>query len=172
VFSVRTPAPTLLLWRAAVLALLAGAGCGGSQRLASDARGAPEPFSVTTPPEVTHLITPEKKPEPVPRLMVFGGREHDIYLGCLSCEPQEPESIFNEFGSYGSAYSPYSIHNVECVYGDATSPVCPANPRALYPPVIRDQTGRFYGYLTVNGDMPQAYRDVFVQRWLERVRGR
>jgi hypothetical protein len=45
------------------------------------------------------------------RVLVFGGRDYTVYLGCFSCNRFDPESIWNEFGSYGSAFSSTSINN-------------------------------------------------------------
>ena len=32
------------------------------------------------------------------KIMIFGGRGHDTYLGCLSCSKFDSESVFNEMG--------------------------------------------------------------------------
>lgn len=67
-------------------------------------------------------------------LYIFGGEEHDVYLGKLNANEYDLESIWNEYGTYGSKYSQYSSFNRY----------------ANYPPVIVDINGNFYGYLTVN----------------------
>jgi hypothetical protein len=54
-------------------------------------------------------------------LMLFGGRNHDVFL-------------WNQYGTYGSRYSSDS----------------PFNPYAQNPPVIVDPDGNFYGYFTLN----------------------
>lgn len=72
-------------------------------------------------------------------LMIFGGDNHDVYLGKLNASEYDSESIWNEYSSYGSDYSSYS----------------PFNEYAAYPPVIVDAKGNFYGYFTVNEHKPK-----------------
>lgn len=67
-------------------------------------------------------------------LYIYGGSDHDVFLGCLNSNKYDSKSIWNEYGTYGSSYSAYS----------------PWNNYASYPPVIIDEEGNFYGYLTVN----------------------
>jgi hypothetical protein len=114
---------------------------------------------------------PEPPQEPEPKLMVFGGKKQDVYLGCLNCDADEPESVFNEFGSYGSPYSPYSLWNPQAEYGSVGSPMCPLNPRATNPPVVKDQYGKFHGYLSVNNDMPQVFRSHEADLLLRHIQG-
>lgn len=115
---------------------------------------------------------PEPSKEAPPKLMVFGGKKHDVYLGCLSCAAEDPESVFNEFGSYGSQYSPYSLWNAQTPYGTVSSPMSPRNSRATNPPIIKDQNGTFHGYLTVNEQMPQAFRSDTVRTLLKRLQSK
>ena len=44
-------------------------------------------------------------------LMIFGGDDHDVYLGKLNASEYDSESIWNEYGSYGNSYSSTSIWN-------------------------------------------------------------
>ena len=67
-------------------------------------------------------------------LHIYGGDNHDVYLGCLTSSPYDSKSIWNEYGTYGNEYSSYS----------------PWNEYASNPPVIVDKEGKFYGYFTVN----------------------
>ena len=67
-------------------------------------------------------------------LYIYGGEDHDVFLGKLNASKYDSKSIWNEYGTYGSAYSSYS----------------PFNSYASYPPVIVDEEGNFYGYFTVN----------------------
>ncbi|MFC0515177.1 hypothetical protein ACFFGT_13240 [Mucilaginibacter angelicae] len=83
-------------------------------------------------------------------LHLYGGKDHDKYLGCLNCNTYDKNSIWNDYGSFGSSYSSSSIWNEYGTYGGEYSPYSPFNNYAQYPPVIVDKDGNFYGYLTVN----------------------
>jgi hypothetical protein len=83
-------------------------------------------------------------------LHIYGGRNHDVYLGCLNCSDFNHKSIWNEYGDYGSVYSEYSIWNEYGDYGDEYSDYSPWNSYADNPPVLVDIYGGFYGYLTTN----------------------
>ena len=83
-------------------------------------------------------------------LQIFGGEEHDVYLGCLNCSKYDSNSIWNSYGNYGSKYNTSSIWNSYGDYGSAYSSYSPFNNYASYPPVIVDEDGNFYGYFTVN----------------------
>lgn len=67
-------------------------------------------------------------------LYIYGGEDHDVFLGKLNASKYDSKSIWNEYDTYGSEYSSYS----------------PFNSYASYPPVIVDEEGNFYGYFTVN----------------------
>ncbi len=67
-------------------------------------------------------------------LYIYGGEDHDVFLGKLNASKYDSKSIWNEYGTYGSEYSSYS----------------PFNSYASYPPVIVDEEGNFYGYFIVN----------------------
>jgi hypothetical protein len=84
------------------------------------------------------------------RLMIFGGADHDVYLGCLSCLPTAPDSVFNIIGKYGSEISPSSVRNHISRYGDPISSTSACNILASEPPVLVDRTGKYYGELTMN----------------------
>lgn len=83
-------------------------------------------------------------------LHIYGGKEHDVYLGCLTCSEYSSESIWNEYSKYGSEYSSISIWNEYGNYGSEYSSYSPWNDYASYPPVIVDKKGNFYGYFTRN----------------------
>jgi hypothetical protein len=100
------------------------------------------------------------------KLMVFGGREHDVYLGCLSCSEFSGDSMLNEFSTYGSRFSSTSIFNHFSMYGSAYSTMSACSPYASDPPVIVDNDGGFYGRLTVNRTHRQAISDQTVLAWL------
>lgn len=67
-------------------------------------------------------------------LHIYGGKNHDVYLGCLNCDKYNSNSIWNAYGTYGSKYNSYS----------------PWNSYSNDSPVIVDKEGNFYGYFTTN----------------------
>lgn len=74
-------------------------------------------------------------------LLIYGGSDHDVFLGKLNADCYDSESIWNEYGTYGSKYSSKSIWNEY----------------ASTPPVVVDSRGNFYGYLTANEFISQRY---------------
>lgn len=83
-------------------------------------------------------------------LHIYGGQNHDEYLGCLNCNSYDTNSIWNEYGTYGNSYNIKSIWNEYGIYGSEYSSFSPWNEYGAIPPVIVDKNGEFYGYLTVN----------------------
>ncbi len=83
-------------------------------------------------------------------LQIFGGQKHNIYLGCLNCSNLETESIWNVQGNYGNSQHEKSIWNDKGIYGSLGSNFSPWNKLAKYPPVLKDNKGEFYGYLSTN----------------------
>jgi hypothetical protein len=83
-------------------------------------------------------------------LYIRGGRNHDVNLGCIICDGRSQESINNRFGPHGSPYRIESIFNAYGLYGSPYSNESICNPNAQNPPVVVDDTGEFWGYLTVN----------------------
>ena len=83
-------------------------------------------------------------------LHIYGGKDHDVYLGCLTCSEYSSESIWNEYSQYGNEYNSNSIWNEYGTYGNEYSSYSPWNEYASNPPVIVDKKGNFYGYFTVN----------------------
>ena len=84
------------------------------------------------------------------KLMLFGGKGHQTYLGCLSCGQLEPDSIQNEFGKFGNKFAPDSIFNPLGQFGSRYSAFSICNPYAAEPPIIVDSQGGAYGVLTAN----------------------
>lgn len=81
---------------------------------------------------------------------LYGGKNHDVYLGCLNCNNYDSDSIWNEFGTYGSSYNSKSIWNSYGTYGSSYNSDSPWNSYGSNPPVVVDKSGNFYGYFTVN----------------------
>lgn len=84
-------------------------------------------------------------------LLLYGGRGHDVFLGCLNCGQYDSSSICNEYGA-GSAYSTDSIFNAYGKFGSRYSSDSPWNAYSTSNsvPVVVDRQGNFYGYFTVN----------------------
>jgi len=87
-------------------------------------------------------------------LHLYGGKNHDVYLGCLNCDKYNSNSIWNAYGTYGSKYNSNSIWNAYGTYGSKYNSYSPWNAYSSDPPVVVDKEGNFYGYFTVN-----AYKD-------------
>jgi len=87
-------------------------------------------------------------------LHLYGGKDHDVYLGCINCGKYDANSIWNSYGTYGSKFSSNSIWNVYGSFGGKYSSTSPFNSYASEPPVLVDKEGNFYGYFTSN-----AYHD-------------
>lgn len=83
-------------------------------------------------------------------LHLYGGKNHDVYLGCLNCGPHNNKSIWNDYGQHGNSYNKECIWNSYSTYGNQYSDYSPWSSYASYPPVIVDKYGNFYGYFTTN----------------------
>lgn len=83
-------------------------------------------------------------------LHLYGGKNHDVYLGCLNCDEYNSDSIWNTYGTYGSKYNTNSIWNAYGTYGSKYNSYSPWNAYSSDPPVVVDKNGKFYGYFTVN----------------------
>jgi len=101
--------------------------------------------------------------------MLFGGEDHKVYLGCLSCNEYASDSVLNRYGDHGSRYSDTSIFNKYGDYGSRYSSYSACNPYASDPPVIVDEEGGFYGRLTVNKYHPQRTRSEGLNAWIAGV---
>jgi hypothetical protein len=87
-----------------------------------------------------------------PEYLLFGGKGHKTFLGCVNCDVSDPRSIFNETGQYGGSLA--SDNRIWSKFSDFGSPyadLSPWNKFATDPPVIVDKLGRSYGRFTVGG---------------------
>ena len=75
-------------------------------------------------------------------LLIYGGSDHDVFLGKLNADCYDSESIWNEYGTYGSEYSSKSIWNEYGTYGSEYSSYSPWNEYASTPPVVVDSRGK------------------------------
>lgn len=83
-------------------------------------------------------------------ILIYGGSNHDVFLGCMNCSKYENSSIWNKYGIYGSKYNEKSIWNKYSNYSGKYSNNSPFNKYASTPPVLVDSKGNFYGYFTAN----------------------
>lgn len=83
-------------------------------------------------------------------LYLFGGEDHIVFLGCLTCDKDGDNSIWNKYGKYGSEYSGLSIWNKHGSYGSKYSQYSPWNKYGNSAPTILDGELNFYGYFSVN----------------------
>jgi hypothetical protein len=83
-------------------------------------------------------------------LHLYGGEDHDVYLGCLNCNNYNANSVWNAYGEYGNRYNSNSIWNMYGTYGNEYSSNSPWNKYTPYPPIVVDKDGEFYGYFTIN----------------------
>ena len=99
--------------------------------------------------------------------MLFGGVDHRTYLGCLDCSQYTGDSVFNAYGQHGSRYSAESIWNHYGEYGSAYSSYGACNTYANDPPVIVDNSGKYYGRLTLNTYHGELGTGVNYVHWLK-----
>lgn len=100
-------------------------------------------------------------------LLIFGGRNNDVFLGCLTCDRFNSASVLNSTGPHGSRFAIDSIWNRYGDYGSRFSTYSPCNRFGTNPPVVVDRQGNFYGYLTISQTFPRRITDRTVLEWLE-----
>lgn len=102
------------------------------------------------------------------RFLVFGGKKHDVFLGCL-CDETDPDSVLNKYGTFGSPYRSESIWNNVGDYGSTYSDTSACSRLASSPPVVVTEGGDFIGYLTIDKLQAGAITEPGVYQWLETV---
>lgn len=115
------------------------------------------------------VVVPELPAQSNAALLLFGGENHKIFLGCLTCWKYSSDSIANPYGHYGSRYSSESIFNKFSEYGSRFSQYGVCNRYATHPPVIVDDDGNYYGRLTLNKFHPQIGIGKKLLDWLSGV---
>lgn len=93
-------------------------------------------------------ISNASKPSTI--LYIYGGKKAEDYLGKLNASKYDSESIWNKYGKYGNKYNSQCIWNLYGTYGSKYGTYSPFSTSASYPPILVDQSGRFYGYFTAN----------------------
>lgn len=100
-------------------------------------------------------------------LLLFGGPEHQDFLGCLTCDASEPFSIWNPQSDYGSPDHPHSIWNRAGPYGSTDSPHSPWSRRPKSVPVVVDRAGNPCGNFAVDRSFPGRVSDGYLIWLLE-----
>jgi hypothetical protein len=103
-----------------------------------------------------------------PKLLIFGGASHEVYLGCL-CDEKNPESVFNLAGEFGSEYSAASLRNKLAPYGSSHADTSACNANARHPPSVVASDGKALGLLTVSASLKKRISARSVADWLARV---
>lgn len=85
----------------------------------------------------------------VPAVLIFGGSDHKEFLGCLSCSATDLSSVWNEISKYGWGNG-FGVWNSFGSYKNPFGAQSACNEYGNDPPVLVDNTGQFYGYLTLN----------------------
>ena len=83
-------------------------------------------------------------------LLLFGGENHDVFLGCLTCGKYDQSSVWNRYGEFGSKYTQSSIWNPYGTFGSKYNRLSPWNRYSNSAPMVVDREGQFYGYFSVN----------------------
>jgi hypothetical protein len=95
-------------------------------------------------------------------LLLFGGEDHDTFLGCLNCTDTSVSSVCNDVGKYGSDIATDSIWNDIGKFGFDISQYSPWNDLSSKAPIIVDKDGTSYGYFSAN----DLHHDRTRVRWL------
>ena len=125
-----------------------------------------------TPAVEARISPPSTQPPSVPpatpnsRLLVYGGRGYEQYLGCFSCDDFHLESVFNQFGRYGSRFSQTSIWNHFSSFGSQFSNDSACNQFATNPPILVDEAADTYSEITLNLNRQYAIREPRFVAWL------
>src|ERR1700722_10368697 len=78
-----------------------------------------------------------------PALLLYGGDDHETFLGCVNCSQFEGSSICNQFGQFGSEFQSSSIWNMFGTYGSKFNSKSPWNQFSQGSVAIVDRNGGF-----------------------------
>ena len=101
------------------------------------------------------------------KILIYGGADHDVYLGCLNCSALSSESVHNGLSPYGNPLNSESIFNTMGEYGSPLSSYSACNELASTPPMVLDSEGNIVGFLTLNVMRHGAITDENVVAWLK-----
>lgn len=109
-------------------------------------------------------------PSDADELLVFGGVNHELLLGCL-CDEQRTDSVFNMLGEHGSHSSPTSIRNKFAPFGSNHDDTSACSRSATHPPVVVAADGKALGLLSLNTSLKRTITTPSVAGWLARMCG-
>lgn len=92
---------------------------------------------------------PQPAGVPGQAIYIFGGTNHRVFLGCLSCSSTAANAITNQYGEFGSRFGE-TVLNRFSDYGSKYSDLSACNPYANDPPVVVGADGTYYGRLSMN----------------------
>jgi len=101
-------------------------------------------------------------------VLIFGGRGHDTFLGCL-CDEGSSSSVFNPRSDYASRSADNSLFNRYGEFGSAYGDYSACYVYASDPPVLVLQDGTFVGRLTLNRNATNAIKHQPTLTWLKGV---
>ena len=116
----------------------------------------------------TELASDSASKSAQPKLLIFGGASHEVYLGCL-CEGKNPESVFNLAGEFGSDLSTTSMRNKFAPYGSNHEDTSACSANATHPPSVVASDGKALGLLTMNASLKRRISAPSVADWLARM---
>lgn len=84
-----------------------------------------------------------------PEILIMGGRDHDEFLGCLTCSESSRNSVWNSYSEHGWENN-YGTWNSYGPHKSRYSTTSARNEYSTNPPILVDRQGNAYGELTVN----------------------
>lgn len=90
------------------------------------------------------------------KILIYGGENSEVFLGCLNCDKFDKESIWNTMGDFGSVFGQFSIWNKFREYGGQMGNYSPFNQFSKKPPILVDSNGNKYGYFSVDSFYKQS----------------
>jgi hypothetical protein len=88
-----------------------------------------------------------------PALLIFGGDDHKVFLGCLNCAATDSNSVWNDYSTYGWN-NKFGTWNRFGEYANKFASQSACNEFTSDAPVIVDRSGNSYGSLTLNKFAP------------------
>lgn len=109
-------------------------------------------------------VTPAPETEPIAGESIYDFPFHLYsddgeynYLGKLVTGKHDTDGLWNEYSDYGGKFGKYSIWNKYSDYGDGYSRYSAFNKYASNPPLIVDDNGEIFGYLTEDKYQTDGY---------------
>lgn len=99
-----------------------------------------------------------------PWLVVYSQTKPHKFLGVLGFLIKKIHGT----GYFTNAKEADSIYNHSGYFGSPTSDFSVCNEKANWPPaIVDDNSGKFYGLLTLNNDLPNRIKDKAIVAWLQ-----